>query len=134
MEFLGQRSDLSLSFNPCCSCGNAGSLGHCAGPGIKPAFQCSRGATDPVAPRWDSQKPRFIYLLHLFTDLEFIEHHQNPTLTPTFHDICILDKILHKLSKNEPKTTWKKQRLFSRFSSQELYTADLVYFSVFIWG
>ena len=36
MEFPGHGSDLS------CSCGNAGSLTHCAGLGIKPASQCSR--------------------------------------------------------------------------------------------
>ena len=33
------------------SCGNAGSLTHCAGPGIKPASQRSQDATDPVVPQ-----------------------------------------------------------------------------------
>ena len=32
------------------SCSNAGSLTHCAGPGIEPAFQQSQNATNPIAP------------------------------------------------------------------------------------
>ena len=36
MEFPGQGSDLSHRCDLCHSCGNTGSLTHCAGPGIKP--------------------------------------------------------------------------------------------------
>ena len=45
MEFVGQGSD------PSCSCGKAGSLAHCARPGLKPVFQHSRDTPDPVAPQ-----------------------------------------------------------------------------------
>ena len=52
MEFQGQGSDLSLSWDLHCSCGNTWSLTHCAGPGMEPAYQCCRHATDPIAPQW----------------------------------------------------------------------------------
>ena len=42
MEFPAQGSGLSHSGNLCHSCGKAGFLTHCAGPGIKSSFQCSR--------------------------------------------------------------------------------------------
>ena len=42
----GIRSELQLW--PILSCSNAGSLTHCARPGIKPASQCSRNAAHPV--------------------------------------------------------------------------------------
>ena len=41
-EFPGQGSDLSYSCNLSQSCGNVGSLAHCAGPGIEPASQYSQ--------------------------------------------------------------------------------------------
>ena len=47
MEFPGQGSDPSPSY------GNARSLTHCDGWGIEPASQCSRDATNPVAPQWE---------------------------------------------------------------------------------
>ena len=37
-KFLGQGSNLSHSCDLRHSCGNAGSLTHCTGPGIKPAL------------------------------------------------------------------------------------------------
>ena len=37
MEFPGHRSDLSTSRNLCCTCGNTGSLTHCARQGMEPA-------------------------------------------------------------------------------------------------
>ena len=47
VDFPGQGSDPSHS-----SCGNAGSLTHCAGLGIVPAAsQCSGDTSDPIAPR-----------------------------------------------------------------------------------
>ena len=49
MEFLGQQSDSSHTCDPCHSCGSAGSLTHCAGPGLELAFQCSRDTTNPAA-------------------------------------------------------------------------------------
>ena len=49
MEF--QESDPNCSCNLNRSCSNAGSLTHCAGPGIEPASQHSQDATDPVLPQ-----------------------------------------------------------------------------------
>lgn len=61
MEILGQGSDPSHSCDLSYSRGNAGSLIHCAGPGIEPAVsQCSRGAADPTAPQWDLPSPPFL--------------------------------------------------------------------------
>ena len=48
MEFPGQGLYPSCSCNLHCSCSNAGSLTHCAGPGIKPEPQHWRNATDPL--------------------------------------------------------------------------------------
>ena len=54
MEFPGQGSNVSRRCDLCHSCGNAGSLIHCAGLGrIEPASQRSRDAADPVAPQWE---------------------------------------------------------------------------------
>ena len=39
MEFLGKGSYLSNNCDLYCSCGNVGSLTHCAGPGTEPASQ-----------------------------------------------------------------------------------------------
>ena len=41
------RDYLSHSRDPSHSCGSAGSLTHCARPGIEPAFQHSRDAANP---------------------------------------------------------------------------------------
>ena len=51
VELPGQGSDLSHSYELCWSCGNAGSLTHCAGPGIEPSSQCSRDTANPIAPQ-----------------------------------------------------------------------------------
>ena len=53
MEFPSQGSDLSHSFDLCCSCGNARSSTHCAGLGIEPVSWCCRDAFDPIAPQWE---------------------------------------------------------------------------------
>ena len=53
VEFLGQGSDPSCRCDLCCSCGNAGSFTHSAGPGTEPASQCCRDPADPVAPQWE---------------------------------------------------------------------------------
>ena len=55
MEFLGQVSDPSRSCNLSCTCGNAGSLTHCGGPGIEPETQCYQEAASPVVPQWELQ-------------------------------------------------------------------------------
>ena len=47
MECPGQRSDPSCNLN--ISCGNTGSLTHCARPGIEPVSQCSQDAGHPAA-------------------------------------------------------------------------------------
>ena len=39
---------LSLTCHLHCSCGNTGSLTHCARPGMEPASWCCRDAADPV--------------------------------------------------------------------------------------
>ena len=46
---------LSYSCDLCCSCSNAGSLTHCARPGIEPVSLHSRDAVDPVEPQWGLQ-------------------------------------------------------------------------------
>ena len=48
MDFPDQESDWSLSCHLSCSCGNAGSLTHCAGPEIEPVSQHFQGAADPM--------------------------------------------------------------------------------------
>ena len=51
MGFQGQESDPSPGCDLCHSCGNAGSLTHCARPGIEPASQRSQDITNPSAPQ-----------------------------------------------------------------------------------
>ena len=46
-----------LQLRPTPQCGHTRSLTHCARPGIKPVSQGSRGATDPIAPQQELQKP-----------------------------------------------------------------------------
>ena len=46
MAFLGQGSDPRCSFDLSHSCAIAGSLTHCAGPGIEPTTQYSQNTTD----------------------------------------------------------------------------------------
>ena len=48
MEFPGQGSDLSRSYNLSCSCGNAGSSSHCAGPGSNPCPSSSQDAAECI--------------------------------------------------------------------------------------
>ena len=50
MEFPDHGSYLSHSFDLSHSCSNAGSLTHCARPGIKPEFQPSQDTTDLMVP------------------------------------------------------------------------------------
>ena len=51
MNFPGQGSDLSHSLDPGHSSCSAGSLTHCAEPGIEPASQLSQDAVDLIAPQ-----------------------------------------------------------------------------------
>lgn len=52
MDFLGQGSNPSHSFDLSCSCSNnARSLTHCARPGIEPVSQGSQDAADPFVPQ-----------------------------------------------------------------------------------
>ena len=51
MEFRGQGSDVSCNHDLSCSCGNAGSLTHCAGLGIEPATRRSQDTADPAEPQ-----------------------------------------------------------------------------------
>ena len=51
------RDYLSHSRDPSHSCGSAGSLTHCARPGIEPVSQCSHDAADPVRPRRELHPP-----------------------------------------------------------------------------
>ena len=74
MKFLGQGSDLSQNLDLSHSCGNARSLTHCAGPGIKSASQHSQDTTDPVVPQQE--------LLHLGS---FEARPPAPCLTLTPH-------------------------------------------------
>ena len=55
-DFLGQGSDPSRSRELRRSCGNTGSLTHCAGLGIEPVSQCFQDAADPVVPQWECLK------------------------------------------------------------------------------
>ena len=53
MEFLRQETEPSHSCDLHCSCGNAGSLMHCVGPGIEPVSQHSRYTADPAVTQWE---------------------------------------------------------------------------------
>ena len=55
-KFPGLGSDLSHS------CGHAGSLTHCVGPGIEPASRCSRDADGPVATQREILSPNSCFL------------------------------------------------------------------------
>ena len=63
MEFPGQKSEWSHSCDLLHSCGDAGSLTHCAGPGIEPAFWSCKDMANPTAPQQE--------LLFLFLSLFF---------------------------------------------------------------
>ena len=60
IEFPGQELDQSWSCDPSHSCGNVGSLTHCARVGIEQASQCSQDAAHPVVPQQE--------LLEIFSD------------------------------------------------------------------
>ena len=51
--------DLSCSCDLSHSCGNTGSLTHCARPGIKPASQHPQDAASPAAPQWELMESLF---------------------------------------------------------------------------
>ena len=61
MEFLGQGSDPSHSRDLSHSCGNAGSLTHCAGPTIEPVSQSSQDTTDAITTKQELLQLIFIY-------------------------------------------------------------------------
>ena len=65
IEFLGQGSDPSRSWDLSHSCSNTAPLSHCAGLAIKPASQCSRDATHPIAPCRNSFCPFLKVVLFL---------------------------------------------------------------------
>ena len=54
---------LSSSCDLCCSCRNARSLTHCAGPGVEPLSQGCRDATHPVVPRWELPREEILKCL-----------------------------------------------------------------------
>ena len=63
MEFPGQGSDPSCNCDLSRSCSNTvGSLTHCAGPGIKPAFQSFQDRANPIVP----QRELPIYIIFFF--------------------------------------------------------------------
>ena len=64
MEFLDQGSDPSHSCDLSHSCSNAGSLTHCARPGLEPASQRSQDAANPIVPQPE--------LLNSFYEAEFL--------------------------------------------------------------
>ena len=59
MEFPGQGSYPSHSYDPSHSCSNAGSPTHCARPVIEPATQSSQDAANPVVPQQELHHYRF---------------------------------------------------------------------------
>ena len=61
-QFLRQGSNCSCNLSH--SCGNARSLTHCAGPGIKPVSQCSQETIDPIMPQWELLKQFLIWFAH----------------------------------------------------------------------
>ena len=65
LEFPGQGSDLSHSWDLCCSCGNVRSLTYGAELGIKPASQCSQDATDLIAPQQELHDRAFLDIIFL---------------------------------------------------------------------
>ena len=60
LAIQGQGSDLSHSCDLSRSCGNAGSLTHCARLGIEPVSQTSQEAADLAAPQWELQGLEFL--------------------------------------------------------------------------
>ena len=81
MEFPGQESKPSCSCNLCHSCSNAGSLTHCARPGIDHTSQHSRNTADPAVPHSAGTPPNTYWLdcfvlsqrsLSLYSFLTFI--------------------------------------------------------------
>ena len=65
MALLGQGSDASHSCDPCHSRVKAGSLTHCAGPGIELASQGSRDTTNPVVPQGELLFVQPLYFIFL---------------------------------------------------------------------
>ena len=63
IEFQGQRSDPSRSWDLSYSCGNAGFLTHCATLVIEPASRSSQDTSDPIVPQ---QELLFIYFKFFF--------------------------------------------------------------------
>ena len=60
MEFLGQGSEVIHSCNLSYVCGSTRSLIHCAIPVIKPMFQHSQEAADPIAPQQEPLVARIL--------------------------------------------------------------------------
>ena len=60
VELPGQGSDPSRSCDLCCTCGNTGSLSHCAEPGIKPMLRCSQDIAHPIVPQQELQGTPFL--------------------------------------------------------------------------
>ena len=56
MEFPGQGSDPNRNCRLRHSCGNTGSLTHCARSGVEPASQRSQDAANPVTPQRELHK------------------------------------------------------------------------------
>ena len=76
MLFWGQESDLSHSCNLSHSSGNAGSLTHCAGPGIKPRSQHYQDADNPIV-----QQRELLSCLFFKTSREKWEQESSGVLT-----------------------------------------------------
>ena len=89
MEFLAQGSDPSFSLNLSCSCGNAGSLTHCARPWIQPVSQRSQEAADPFVPQ--GELLFFFFnscLFYFYTSCFKVNYFQQHYLIQEFLTVC----------------------------------------------
>ena len=68
MEFLGRGTDRIHSCRLSCHCSNAGSLTHCAGPGIEPVSQHSQDNADPIVPQQECLKVFIINVFWILSD------------------------------------------------------------------
>ena len=105
----GQGSDPSLSCDLCHSCGNMGSLTHCARLGIKPASQCSQNATNPCVPQQELQDS--LYSSSQDIPYSFKHHNLYANLTISHHK---QGNWALRCSGSCPQTTAGKERSKNR--------------------
>ena len=66
----GIRSELQLWPMP--QLWQCGILTHCARPGVKPASQCSRDTTKPIAPQWNSLGGFYAIIITIYFESQIV--------------------------------------------------------------